>query len=409
MPIFCASDVVSDAIVSRKYTSYWGGMGEDQNTFAAVIVAAGRGQRAGGGVPKQWRMLSGCGVAARTVDVFKSHTAISQIILVVHPDDREKADAFGVKIVLGGATRSASVLAGLEAVNTENSHVLVHDVARPLISHDVIDRVIAALADHDGAAPALPVTDALWRGEDQRVLGVRSREGLYRAQTPQGFRLDRILAAHRANETNANAADDVTVAQSVGIDVVIVPGDEDNLKLTVAEDFARAERILRQRAGAMDVRVGNGFDVHAFGPGDGVTLCGVEIAFGRGLKGHSDADVGMHALTDAIYGALAKGDIGQHFPPSDPQWKGAASRIFLEHAVALASEEGFAITNLDCTLICEAPKIGPHAAAMRDALARITGVEAGRISVKATTSEKLGFTGRSEGIAAQASATLVRT
>ncbi len=233
--------------------------------------------------------------------------------------------------------------------------------------------------------------------------GTAPRDGLFRAQTPQGFDFAAILAAHRAHD--GDAADDVEVARAAGIEVAIVPGEERNLKITTADDFARAETFL---GGPMDIRTGNGFDVHAFGPGDHVTLCGVRIPFETGLAGHSDADVGMHAVTDAIYGALAMGDIGRHFPPSDPQWKGAASHIFLTHAVDLAGTEGFRITHADVTLICEEPKIGPHAAEMQSEMARIMGIEAGRISVKATTSERLGFTGRGEGIAALATATLVR-
>jgi 2-C-methyl-D-erythritol 4-phosphate cytidylyltransferase/2-C-methyl-D-erythritol 2,4-cyclodiphosphate synthase len=249
----------------------------------------------------------------------------------------------------------------------------------------------------------VPVTDALWRGDDLRVTGTQDRTGLWRAQTPQAFHFDAILAAHRAHP--GGAADDVEVARAAGLDVMIVQGDEDNLKLTFAADFARAERILKGRS--MDIRVGNGFDVHAFGPGDHVWLCGVQVPHGRGLVGHSDADVGMHALTDAIYGALAEGDIGQHFPPSDPQWKGAESHIFLRHAANRAAQRGFAIAHADVTLICERPKIGPHAGPMRAALAAIMGIAPDRISVKATTSERLGFTGREEGIAALATATLV--
>ena len=383
-----------------------GHMADQQNTFAAVIVAAGRGQRAGGGVPKQWRQLAGTQVATRALKAFETHPIISQIVLVVNPDDVDLVQQDGAKLVHGGASRSASVLAGLHAVDPKISHVLIHDAARPLISHEVIDRVIRALGSSDGAAPAVPVTDALWTGKNCQVTGPLNREGLYRAQTPQGFRLSSILEAHLS--ALSGAADDVAIARAAGIAVEIVDGDEDNLKLTVLEDFDRAERILRQKGASLDVRVGNGFDVHAFGQGDSVTLCGVEIPFERGLKGHSDADVGMHAVTDAIYGALAEGDIGQHFPPSDPQWKGAASFIFLEHAIALAETKGFAISHLDCTLICEQPKIGPYASAMRSALSQIAGIDAERISVKATTSEKLGFTGRGEGIAAQATATLVK-
>ncbi len=373
-------------------------------TTAVIIVAAGRGSRAGGDVPKQWQMLAQRPVLAHTLAAFKGFRRV----LVIHPDDRDRVADLeqAVEVVAGGATRDASVRAALEALAGSGvRRVLIHDAARPLISAAVIGRVLAALDHAQGAAPALPVTDALWRGADGHVSGTQSRDGLYRAQTPQGFHFDAILAAHRAHP--GGAADDVAVAQAAGMPVAIVAGEEDNLKLTYPADFARAEGILRGRN--MDVRLGNGFDVHAFCEGDQVWLCGVSVPHGRGLLGHSDADVGMHALTDAIYGALAEGDIGQHFPPSDPQWKGAESRIFLAHAMGRVRARGYALANCDVTLICERPKIGPHAVAMRAALAGIIGVEMERISVKATTSERLGFTGREEGIAAMATATLVRT
>jgi 2-C-methyl-D-erythritol 4-phosphate cytidylyltransferase/2-C-methyl-D-erythritol 2,4-cyclodiphosphate synthase len=371
----------------------------------ALIVAAGRGTRAGAGAPKQWRALAGKRVADWTLAAFTANPAIDRVVLVVHPDDLGETEGLdGVTVVFGGATRDASVRAGLEALAADPPDlVLIHDVARPLVSSALIDRVIAALAHSGGAAPALTVTDALWRGAGGRVAGTQSREGLFRAQTPQGFHFAAIRAAHRAHA--GGAADDVEVARAAGLDVAIVEGEERNLKITGAEDFARAETLLR---GDMDIRTGTGFDVHAFEPGDHVTLCGVRIAHDAALKGHSDADVGMHALSDAIYGALADGDIGQHFPPTDPQWKGAESHIFLAHAAARAQERGYRIANVDVTLICERPKIGPHAPAMRAELARIMGMEIDRVSVKATTSERLGFTGRGEGIAAQAVATLVR-
>ncbi len=370
-------------------------------TTAAIIVAAGRGTRAGGDLPKQWQTLAGRPVVAHTLDAFSA----MQRVLVIHPDDRVMAAGLGVELVIGGATRTASVRAALEALAGRGvTRVLIHDGARPLVPAGVIARVLAALDTHKGAAPALAVTDALWTGEAGLVSGTRDREGLYRAQTPQGFDFDAILAAHRGHP--GEAADDVAVARAAGIDVAIVEGDEANLKLTWASDFARAEAILKGRK--MDIRLGNGFDVHAFCPGDHVWLCGVKVPHGRGLLGHSDADVGMHALTDAIYGALAEGDIGQHFPPSDPQWKGAASHIFLTHAMGRVAARGFRLANADVTLVCERPKIGPHAVAMREALAQIMGVDMDRISVKATTSERLGFTGREEGIAALATATLVQ-
>lgn len=374
-------------------------------TTAAVIVAAGRGSRAGGEVPKQWQMLAGAPVLAHTLAAFRGH--VDRLVLVIHPDDRDRAAAVAgdALLVPGGATRDASVRAALEALEgTGVARVLIHDGARPLVEAGVIGRVLAALEDYPGAAPALTVTDALWRGRDGLVDGTQDRAGLWRAQTPQGFRFDAILAAHRAHP--GQAADDVEVARAAGLDVAIVEGNEANLKLTFPGDFARAEAILKGRN--MDVRLGNGYDVHAFTAGDHVWLCGVKVAHDKALLGHSDADVGMHALTDAIYGALAEGDIGRHFPPSDPQWKGAESHIFLRHAAELMRARGYALGNCDVTLVCERPKIGPHAAAMQAALAAIMGVEVDRVSVKATTSERLGFTGREEGIAALATACLVR-
>ncbi len=368
---------------------------------AALVVAAGRGSRMGGEEPKQWQMLAGKPVIVHTLAAF----AGLRVVLVIHPDDRARAEGLGVELVTGGATRDASVLSGLRALEGSGvKRVLIHDGARPLVSRGLIDRLVTALESHDGAAPALAVTDALWRGAGGFVSGTVDRSGLFRAQTPQAFRFEAILAAHLAHP--GGALDDVQVARDAGLDVGIVEGDEDNLKLTFPGDFARAEGILRGRG--MDVRMGNGYDVHAFCEGDHVWLCGVKVPHSKGLLGHSDADVGMHALADAIYGALALGDIGRHFPPSDPQWKGAASHIFLAHAVGLAAERGYRLANCDVTLVCERPKIGPHAAAMQTELARIMGVDVDRVSVKATTSERLGFTGREEGIAALATAVLVK-
>lgn len=376
----------------------------DLDHIAVIITAAGRGTRMGG-APKQWRDLDGRSVLARSIDAF---AGFGRIVVTVSPEDMAHAIAAlsgPVTLVAGGDSRSDSVRAGLEALEGSGvTHVLIHDGARPLVRGHVITGVVAALEGGAvAAAPALPVSDALWRGAGGRVTGVQSREGLFRAQTPQGFRLDAILAAHRAFPEGA--ADDVELARRAGHEVIITEGAEDNLKLTYGPDFDRARRILGT---AMDIRLGNGFDVHAFEDGDHVTLCGVRVAHDRALKGHSDADVGMHALTDAIYGALSEGDIGRHFPPSDPQWKGADSAIFLRHAADLARARGFSFGNVDVTLICEAPKIGPHAQAMQDRLAAIMGIEAPRVSVKATTSERLGFTGRGEGIAAIATATLMK-
>ncbi|GGE42940.1 bifunctional 2-C-methyl-D-erythritol 4-phosphate cytidylyltransferase/2-C-methyl-D-erythritol 2,4-cyclodiphosphate synthase [Actibacterium pelagium] len=377
----------------------------------AIIVAAGRGTRAGGPVAKQYQLLNGEAVLRHTVRRFLRHPEISQTVLVIHKDDHDLCkQALGdlhsaVSIVNGGATRAISVQNGLKAVS-ESDPVLIHDAARPLVSNEVITRVLEALKHSVGAAPALGVVDALWKGAGGKVVTSVPRDGLFRAQTPQGFHRRAILNAHAA--ADQNAADDVQVALAQGIDVAIVEGDERNLKITRPEDFARAEEILRQEAG-LDIRCGNGFDVHSFVEGDHVILCGVRIPFDQGLNGHSDSDVGMHALTDAIYGALGLGDIGKHFPPSDDQWKGADSRIFLKHAVASANERGFTLTNCDVTLICEQPKIGPHVQPMRQALAETMNIDLDRVSVKATTSEKLGFTGRGEGIASIATATLVKS
>lgn len=375
---------------------------------AAIILAAGRGTRAGGDQPKQWQVLAGHRVIDWTLATFRDLPEIDRIVIVLHADDLALfTPPDGVTITAGGASRDASVRCGLEALAGQGvTRVLIHDVARPCTPRKVIADVLAALDQAQAAAPGLAMTDALWRGQDDFVTDTAPRDGLFRAQTPQGFHFDVLLAAHRAHP--GGAADDVEVARAAGIGVVITPGHADNLKITTPADFARAERILKGQGSAMDIRLGNGYDVHRFGPGDHVTLCGVEVPHGRGLVGHSDADVGMHAVTDALYGALALGDIGRHFPPSDPQWKGAASHIFLRHAVGLVLEKGFQISNIDCTLVCEYPKIGPHAAAMQAQMAVIMGIDPARVSVKATTSERLGFTGREEGIAALATAALVK-
>ena len=374
---------------------------------AAIIVAAGRGLRAGGDVAKQWQVVAGQRIIDHTLKAFTEAPEVAQIVVVLNSDDmqaRTTFEAAGHLVVAGGDSRSASVRNGLNMLKgPETNKVLIHDAARPCVTGRLIGDIVAALDHSDAAAPALMVTDALWTGADGKVSGTQDRTGLFRAQTPQGFDYASIVAAYAAFD--GTAADDVEVARAAGLEVAIVPGDEDNLKVTLPGDFARAERIL---GNSMDIRLGNGFDVHRFGPGNHVTLCGVEVAHDRGLQGHSDADVGMHAVTDSIYGALAKGDIGQHFPPSDPQWKGAESRIFLAHAAGMAREMGYRISNVDCTLICEMPKIGPHARAMRAAMAGIMEVDMDIVSIKATTSEQLGFTGRGEGIAAMATATLVR-
>lgn len=387
-------------------------MSERSHFSTAIIVAAGRGRRAGGDLPKQFQMLGARPVLQWTEHAFAAHPRIGQIILVIHPDDEGRVPPLihsTTQIVHGGATRAESVRAGLEACNDPDGVVLIHDVARPCVSLQLISRVIDAVHTDGAAAPALPVTDALWRG-DTHVTGTQNRDGLSRAQTPQGFIVSKILKAHQ--QFQGDPADDVEVARAANLDVTIVEGDEANLKITTPPDFDRAAQALTAlgRLGKhMDIRTGNGFDVHRFGPGDHVMLCGVAIPHDRGLQGHSDADVGLHTITDAIYGAMAEGDIGQHFPPSDPQWKGAESHIFLTHAAQLAHSKGFTLTHVDCTLICEFPKIGPHTSTMRAKLQELLNIELDRISVKATTSERLGFTGRGEGIACMATATLVKS
>lgn len=378
-------------------------------TVAALIVAAGRGTRAGPGAPKQYRLLAGEPVLRRTLGAFCGHPGIGLVLAVIHPDDREayKAAAAGLPKLLppslGGPTRQASVRLGLEVLAAHApARVLIHDGARPLVSPDIISRSIAALDAHRGALVALPVTDTIRRAANGLAGETVPRDGLWRAQTPQAFRFDTILDAHR-RQAGGELTDDVAVAAAAGIDVAIIEGDEANMKITSADDLARAERLL---AGGGESRTGSGFDVHRFGPGDHVMLCGVAVPHTHGLVGHSDADAGLHALTDAILGAIGAGDIGKHFPPSDPKWKGASSDRFLAHAAKLAREAGGRIVNVDVTFICERPKIGPHTEAMRARVADILGIEVGRVSVKATTTEGLGFTGRSEGLAAQALASL---
>ena len=380
----------------------------------ALVVAAGRGTRAGPGGPKQYRALGGASVLRRTLAAVAGWPGVApeRIHVVIHPDDAEAhaAAVRGLPLpapVPGGATRQESVRRGLEAIAAQGAEglVLIHDAARPFADAALAGRVLAALArGAQGACPSLPVVDTLRRGALGGAAGEGvERAGLLRAQTPQGFALDAILAAHRA-AAGREMTDDVAVAQAAGLEVEMVEGDEANLKLTTPADFARAETWLLARA--PETRVGTGFDVHAFAPGTSLWLCGIEIPFDRTLSGHSDADVGMHALTDAIFGALAEGDIGRWFPPSDPQWKGAASEIFLARAMERVAARGGRLLNADITLICEAPKIGPHSDPMRARLAEIMEVPKERISVKATTTERLGFPGRGEGIAAQAVATL---
>ncbi|MGF1592020.1 MAG: bifunctional 2-C-methyl-D-erythritol 4-phosphate cytidylyltransferase/2-C-methyl-D-erythritol 2,4-cyclodiphosphate synthase [Kiloniellaceae bacterium] len=386
------------------------------NSTAVLIVAAGRGQRFGGSLPKQYATLAGVPLLRHSLRAFLEHPRVGQVRAVIHPDDRDLYDAAAAGLapelglagpVAGGRSRQESVLRGLESLETLESgvpaRVLIHDGARPFVSAAVIDRVLAALEANAGAIAALPVVDTLKQEAAGKIAGTRDRSGLWAAQTPQGFRFAEILAAHRA-AAGEELTDDAAVAERAGLAVALVEGSRENMKVTSQDDLRAAERWLR---GAQEeTRVGQGFDVHAFGPGDHVTLCGVRIAHDAGLAGHSDADVGLHALTDAILGALGAGDIGSHFPPSDPQWKGADSGRFLVHARDLVTAQGGRLLHLDVTLICERPKIGPHREAMVARIAELLDLPAARISVKATTTEKLGFTGRGEGIAAQAVATV---
>jgi 2-C-methyl-D-erythritol 4-phosphate cytidylyltransferase/2-C-methyl-D-erythritol 2,4-cyclodiphosphate synthase len=375
----------------------------------ALIVAAGRGTRVGGPLPKQYLSLAGQPLLRHAVMAFASHPAISGVRIVYHPDDRAlyEAATAGFDIlppVAGGAARQDSVRLGLESLESLSpERVLIHDGARPFIRHALIDRMLAALDETPGAIPALAIRDTVKRGQDGIIRETLDRTSLWRAQTPQGFRYDAILAAHRAS-AGRDLSDDAAVAEAVGLAVRLIEGDEENFKVTTSDDLARAERVVAARQG--DVRSGMGFDVHAFGPGDHVWLCGVRLPFEQGLVGHSDADVGLHALTDAILGALGAGDIGQHFPPSDARWRGASSDRFIRHAADLVTAAGGSIVHLDLTLICERPKIGPHREAMVHRISDILSLDPGRVSVKATTTEGLGFTGRREGIAGQAVATI---
>lgn len=379
---------------------------------AALIVAAGRGERAGRGVPKQYRVLAGRPVLTWSVEAFAA-AGVSPILAVIAP---EHAPAFetttrggpAVRAVSGGATRTASVRAGLDALAADAPEiVLIHDAARPGLSPTLIAALLGAImAGADGAAPALPLADSLRRVDHaRRVIGEADRAGLMQVQTPQAFRYDKIRAAYQALAPEAGPSDDIAVAHAAGLDVRLIAGDPALLKLTFAEDADLLERLL---GAARTMCVGSGFDAHRFGPGDHVTLCGVRIAHDRGLIGHSDADAGWHALVDAILGALGEDDIGAHFPPSDPQWKGANSETFLRHAVSLAAQSGARVLHADVTLVCERPKIAPHREAMRARTAEVLGLPLARVSVKATTTEKMGFLGREEGLAAQAIATLER-
>ena len=372
--------------------------------IAQILVAAGKGARIGGEVPKQYRLIGGKTVLRRTIEATHFQSRISETVVVVAQDDpyieNHIADLDNIRAVTGGVTRTASVRAGLAALaDNPPDLVLIHDGARPFVTGDVIDSVINALEKAPAAVPALPIADALKSLDGASV----DREHLCRVQTPQGFHFDKVWAAFQSLDDDASFADDIEVAQAAGLKIAFTQGDTDNFKVTYPEDFAKAEAMLTTDT---YIATGTGFDVHRFTEGDIMWLCGVPIECGFTLLGHSDADAGLHALTDAILGAIAHGDIGDHFPPSDPKWKGASSDKFLLYAIEKVNERGGQLQHVDVTLICEKPKIKPHRESMREKIAELCGLPLTRVSVKATTTEKLGFTGRGEGLAAQAAATV---
>lgn len=374
--------------------------------FAAIVVAAGRGVRAGGMVPKQFCTWRGKPVLRHCVERLIEHGAGEVVVAVSEDGEHLAQDALcgltGYRLVKGGETRQQSVRNALEALaSAAPKHVLIHDAARPDLPRDVTDRLLAALGNHPGAIPVLPVVDSLaLAGEDQTMAGTAIRETLRRVQTPQAFRFAEILAAHRAWEGEPNAGDDAQVLRASNNAVALVEGSERLRKITFPEDLA-------DDMTQVPFRIGQGFDVHRLAAGEELWLCGVKLDHDKGLAGHSDADVALHAITDAVLGAIGAGDIGAHFPPSDARWKGARSGQFLEHAVTLAAQAGYNVGNIDLTIICEAPRIGPHRPQMREIVAQLSGVHPAAVSIKATTTERLGFTGREEGIAAQAIVGLV--
>ncbi|UIJ74094.1 bifunctional 2-C-methyl-D-erythritol 4-phosphate cytidylyltransferase/2-C-methyl-D-erythritol 2,4-cyclodiphosphate synthase [Aurantimonas sp. HBX-1] len=388
------------------------------SSAAAIIVAAGRGERAGQSAegPKQYRNIGGIPVLRRTIEQFLAHSGIDRVAVVVHPDDRALLSAAlgnrlsQVMVVEGGPTRQSSVRRGLEALASapEPQTVLIHDGVRPFVDAALIDRTLAAVGATTGVIPAIAVADTLKRGAADGIIEATiDRRSLFAAQTPQAFPFAAIRAAHAAAAGEAREfTDDASIAEWAGMSVRLVEGSADNVKLTTARDIALADERLKGTHRMIDVRTGNGYDVHRLTQGDHVTLCGVSIPHDGGLDGHSDADVGLHALTDALLATCGAGDIGDHFPPSDPQWRGAASHIFVEKAVAIVRGKGGRIMNADISLICEAPKIAPHREAMRQAIAAMTGLDLDRVSVKATTNEAIGFVGRREGIAAIATASV---
>lgn len=375
----------------------------------AIIVAAGRGHRVGGEIPKQYLDVGGMPILRRTVNVFLENPAIDLIQVIIHPDDRELYDAavgdMGLaEPVSGGDTRQKSVLSGLEAIGDHMpEYVYIHDAARPFLDQDTLNALISEVKKSGAVIPALAVTDTIKYMTEDTIDSTLDRNYLYRAQTPQAFRYKAIFMAHRRFESS-DLTDDSAVAEKGGLKVRVVEGNENNFKITTEDDLKKAEQMTGNTY--TDVRIGYGMDVHAFDKGDHVTLGGVKISHDKSLKGHSDADVALHAITDAILGAIAAGDIGEHFPPSDAKWKGASSDIFLKHAAKLVDEKDGVIASVDLTIVCEEPKIGPHRDLIRDKISEIIDLDIDRISVKATTTEKLGFTGKGEGIMAQAVATV---
>lgn len=391
---------------------------QDGKSVAAIVVAAGKGERAvvdGAAAPKQYRLLHGVPMLSRTIRALLAIEAIDRVLPVIHPEHLGHYAALGLADprllppVAGGSTRQASVRAGLAALEASPPDlVLIQDAARPFVDAGLVAGVLGALQRHQGALPVLAVTDTIKRSSDGRMVeATEDRRQLFAAQTPQGFHFAAILAAHdAAAAAAAEFTDDAGIAEWFGLAVALTPGDANNLKITLPGDFTRAERLLGGEPGGTETRVGTGFDVHPFEPGDFVTLGGVRIPHEARLQGHSDADVALHALADALYGAIGEGDIGTHFPPTDPRWRGADSATFLAHAAGLVAARGGRIVNLDLTLVCEAPRIGPHVAAMRRRIGEICTIGASRVAVKATTSERLGFTGRGEGIVALATASV---
>ena len=372
----------------------------------ALIVAAGTGTRVGVGVPKQYRRIAGRSTLGWAIDALAAHPGVDAVQVVIGAGQQALyREAIGARVlaepVTGGASRRESVLAGLAAMEGA-TRVLIHDAARPFVPLETIDRLLQALDEASGAVPVLPVTDSLASGGDTLGAAI-SRDGVVRVQTPQAFHYDAIQTAHLAWPADQEATDDAQVARAAGLAVATVKGDPALNKLTYEADFRAAEARM---VATLISRTGMGFDVHAFADGDSLWLGGIEIAHPRGLAGHSDADVALHAIVDALLGAIGEGDIGSHFPPSDPRWRGAASSLFVEHARDLVLARGGVIDHVDCTIICEAPKVGPHRDAIRSRVAQLLRVREGSISIKATTTERLGFTGRGEGIAAQAIATV---